>query len=247
MPTDPSFGVVVPAKGARMSAPETGAASPESVAKSPDSAEREDGRKRMRTARNASTFFVLAAVAISIGVFASLSVGTGWRVYTVYGGSMEPHFSQGDLIFTSSASPASIEPGEIIVFTADWASEKYQQRVVHRVAAVGVVNGEPFAYTRGDANSIADPGPVDLTSDSVRVVRFSVSNGAFWLRLLTTPYALALIVAAMGITLTGFALSRGITPSRLGDAAVWLRTPPAQSQRSTAPQSETLLQESRLG
>ena len=68
-----------------------------------------------------------------------------WRAYTVQGGSMEPHYGTGDLIVTSTVDPESVQAGQIIVFTADWASEKYEHRVVHRIAAIGTVDGSPVA------------------------------------------------------------------------------------------------------
>lgn len=165
---------------------------------------------KMQKYRKFATVVVVASIAAAIGIVASLSIGTGWRAYTVHGGSMQPHYSQGDLIITSSVSPRNIESGEIIVFTADWASEKFERRVVHRVAAVGTIDGLPVAYTRGDANSIADPQPVNLTADHVTVVRFSVSNGAFWLGLLTAPYTLAIFFASVGMGVVALAMSKGL-------------------------------------
>ncbi len=156
------------------------------------------------------TYLLGAVIAAVIGIVAGFSIGTGWRAYTVHGGSMEPHYQQGDLIVTSALDARSAEPGQIIVFTADWASERYNQRVVHRIIAVGSADGVPFAYTRGDANTIDDPQPVDLTASSVRVVRFSVSNGAFWLAQLTAPYALAGFVALLGLAATTVLMKTGL-------------------------------------
>ncbi len=194
----------------------------------------------MSRAAKIAGYVMAAIVAIAIGVTASLSLGTGWRAYTVYGGSMEPHYAEGDLIVTSSSSVADVEPGQIIVFTADWASAKYEQRVVHRVAAVGNVDGVPFAYTRGDANSVDDPQPVNLRTDDVSVVRFSVQNGAFWLDMLTAPYALALIFAGLGIAGTAAALATGRSPLGLRNSG-WLRTAQHAPQRQTTPHPEQLL------
>ena len=83
-------------------------------------------------------------------------------------------------------------PGQIIVFVADWASDRYAHRVVHRVAAVGEIDGQSIAYTRGDANEIADPQPVDLSGD-VRVVRFSIAAGGVWAQLLAGPFVAAVL------------------------------------------------------
>lgn len=238
MPTSPPFGVALPAKDARISALETGAAiEPPQRATPSDMVQGEGQPSRMQILGRISIVIVVTAVAAAIGVAASLGIGTGWRAYTVYGGSMQPQYAQGDLIFTSSSSVGNVKPGQIIVFTADWASEKYEQRVVHRVAAVGTVDGVPFAYTRGDANSVDDPLPVDLRSEDVSVVRFSVSNGAFWMDVITAPYSLALIFATLGIAVAGIALSAGLSPRSVRNTN-WLKTPATASQQSSAGQQE---------
>lgn len=206
----------------------------------PETTENQKRSTRLQMLGNIVTILFVTGIAATIGVYSSLSIGTGWRAYTVHGGSMEPHYAQGDLIITSSVNAANIEPGQIIVFTADWASEKYEQRVVHRVAAVGTIDGLPIAYTRGDANSIADPQPVDLTGDNVSMVRFSLSNGSFWLELLTAPYALAGILAATGIAVAGLAISRGL-PSFEPRKTHWFRSKGTDTQGSSTQQQEQVL------
>lgn len=146
-------------------------------------------------------------VAAAAGFMVALNFGPGWRAYTVQGGSMQPQYEQGDLIVTSSARSTEVTPGDIIVFVADWASEKYEHRVVHRVAAVGEINGLPVAYTRGDANLIADPQPVDLTSN-VRMVRYTISSGGFWTELLAGPFVIA-VMATLGAGMIGAGASTG--------------------------------------
>lgn len=151
------------------------------------------------------TGFLGAAAFIAV-----FTLNADWRAYTVQGGSMEPHYQQGDVIVTSAARADAVQPGQIIVFTADWASEKYEQRVVHRVAAVGTINDIPIAYTRGDANAIADPRPVDLRND-VRVVRFSLPADGIWLALIAGPLTVA-IAATFAAGLTGAAISTSVPP-----------------------------------
>lgn len=158
----------------------------------------------MSTTAKISVTVITAGIAATAGFLAVLSTGADWRAYTVQGGSMEPQYEQGDLIITSTAGAEDVQPGEIIVFKADWASNKYDQRVVHRVAAVGTIQGLPIAYTRGDANAIADPRPVDLTGD-VRVVKFSIPAGGLWLRLLLGPVIVAVLATlAAGMTAAAF-------------------------------------------
>ncbi len=160
--------------------------------------------------RKAFAVFTVAVAATAIGVTAGLLSGSGWKAFTVHGVSMEPHYYQGDLIITSSLENRALEPGSIIVFTADWASARHDNRVVHRVTALGSINGVPYAYTRGDNNSVDDPYPVNLAADDVQVVRLSVANGAHWLERLTTPRMLALTVAGAAFLVLGGAAFFGV-------------------------------------
>ena len=151
---------------------------------------------------------IAAVVATVAGLIVALSIGPDWRAYTVQGGSMQPVYDPNDLIITSATDAKNVRPGQIIVFVADWASEKYEHRVVHRVAAVGEIDGQPIAYTRGDANLIADPRPVDLQGD-VRVVRFSLAAGGMWAQLLAGPF-MAAVLATLGAGIMGAALSTSL-------------------------------------
>jgi signal peptidase I len=149
---------------------------------------------------------IVAAFVVTAITFTAVAVGieSGWRAYTVQGGSMQPEYDQGDLIVTSTVDTASVQPGQIIVFTADWASERYAHRVVHRVSAIGEVDGQPVAYTRGDANTVSDPAPVNLNGD-VRVVRFTIAQGGLWAEMLTGPFMVISLVT-LGAAMIGAVL-----------------------------------------
>jgi signal peptidase len=136
---------------------------------------------------------VTAAIAVFAMLIVSNAVIPGWHAYTVQGGSMQPEYRQGDLIITTITDAASVQPGQIIVFNAGWASDEYGQRVVHRVVATGSFDGEPVAFTKGDANSVDDPEPV-LLSGSVNLVRLTIpSAGA------TTGPVVAFVLLLLGI------------------------------------------------
>lgn len=165
---------------------------------------------------------LLAVGLMTIVVFSGgPGFGPDLRAYTVQGNSMQPVYEPGDLIITSTKGARSVQPGEIIVFVADWASDKYDHRVVHRVAAVGEIDGHRIAYTRGDANLIADPVPVDLAGD-VRVVHYKLHAGGIWAELLIGPILLA-IVATLGAGTIGAALSM---------AAPWVLAGARQGRRA---------------
>lgn len=176
----------------------------------------------LKSSVHANTALVTAAITAIAGLIVVLSFSPNLRAYTVQGGSMQPVYNQGDLILTSSASADSVRPGQIIVFVADWASEKYDHRVVHRVAAVGDIDGLPIAYTRGDANLIADPQPVDLRGD-VRVVRLRIPAGGVLVDLLAGPF-LAAGLATLSAGLLGAIFSIGLPTIGSNLRQLW-RTP----------------------
>lgn len=162
----------------------------------------------MKNMRKIGVVAVMAGFAVTAGLTALLSTGQHWRAYTVQGGSMQPGYDQGDLIITSQVAARDIQPGQVIVFVADWASEKYEHRVVHRVSAVGEIDGLPVAFTRGDANLVADPGPVDLTGE-VRAVRMRVPAGGLWLEWMAGPFVIA-VLATIAAGFAGASLSGGM-------------------------------------
>lgn len=159
----------------------------------------------------AATALVAGAAA---GFMLALSLGPGWRVFTIEGQSMEPAYHRGDLIFTAVKPADEVEPGQTIVFHADWANGKHGGRVAHRVAAVGQFNDGVYVYTQGDANLIADPEAVDITNGA-RVVTAYVPSGGKWAHLVGAPF----MFATLGTLAAGFmgaTLSTAIPAARLG-------------------------------
>jgi signal peptidase I len=158
---------------------------------------------------NSPRKWIAAVIAVTAGaaagVMMSLSLGPGWRAYTIEGSSMEPALSHGDLIITTVQPAESIEPGQTAVFVADWASEKTDRRVAHRIAAVGQVGGRVIAYTQGDANLIADPAPIDVTNGA-RVMSFHIPGGGKLASVFGFPFILA-VVSTFSAGLAGMTLS----------------------------------------
>ena len=154
-------------------------------------------------------FGIISMLAIATAiVMLFLTLGPAWTAYTVQGHSMEPEFQPGDLIITTRTNGNAVETGQIIVFVADWASDKYDHRVVHRVVATGSIDGRQIAYTRGDANSLVDPQPVDL-GDGIGVVRYRVHSGGILARIVAGPFMIATI-ATLAAGLLGASLSTGV-------------------------------------
>jgi signal peptidase I len=73
------------------------------------------------------------------------------QMFIVRGGSMEPAIPLGAAIFVRQIDPATIQPGDVITFTAESGTV-----VTHRVIEVTGTNGLAF-HTKGDASESADP------------------------------------------------------------------------------------------
>ena len=162
----------------------------------------------MNSPRKVIAVAIAVIAGLTAGLLLSLSLGPGWRAYTIEGGSMEPALSDGDLIITTMKTAEDVKPGQTAVFVADWASKKTGQRVAHRVAAVGQIGDRIVAYTQGDANLIADPAPIDITSGA-QVMSFHVPGGGKWADIFAFPFMTA-VLSTFGTGLIGATLSAGL-------------------------------------
>ncbi len=73
--------------------------------------------------------------------------------YRIVSPSMEPTVSEGSLVYVKEKAPGLMEEGTIIAF------ERNGIPVIHRV--VNNLREQKLLITKGDANSINDPDPVD--------------------------------------------------------------------------------------
>lgn len=114
-------------------------------------------RRSMPKFKLRSVLIVLCGLMIGVFVYFAnatafvgnrLSMPFGYGAAVVLSGSMEPEFSEGDLIIVKES--ADYQPNDIVVF-ADGGS-----LVVHRIIAI---DGETVT-TKGDANNIPDK-PID--------------------------------------------------------------------------------------
>ena len=106
----------------------------------------------------------------------------GYGAAVVLSGSMEPEFSQGDLIIVKEAD--SLIEGEIVVY------QESGMLIVHRIIDI---DGETIT-TKGDANAVAD-NPIDRLAVKGEVV-FSIPFIGTLVNLLKTPIGTILIFAA---------------------------------------------------
>ena len=99
------------------------------------------------------TVIMIASVVVCLGL--ALPRFAGISQYVVISGSMEPAIPVGSLVYAREADPASLDPGDVIVFYTD---EHTDTPVTHRVVENHQADQE--VITKGDANAQNDLSPV---------------------------------------------------------------------------------------
>lgn len=176
-------------------------------------------RPRAPWPRRVATVALWAVVVAGVGAFLTAMVVPLWfqaqdqRLLIVTSGSMEPHFSAGDVVVLRAVNDASeLTPGLVVAFQPIGTSELVTHRIVEvvRLPAMSEVpdsggrqvprldpEGRPveLAYirTQGDANAQPDPDATPL--ERVRGVLLAVHEG--WGRPLewaTSPVGRAMLL-----------------------------------------------------
>jgi len=125
----------------------------------------------MKSPRLKKAWNVISTIIVVIFVFCAVflmgSRVLGYQVFNVISGSMEPHYSVGDLIYVKKVDVNDIKVGTPITFVLN------EDLVVatHRVVKIDVEN--QHFYTKGDANETADSTPVHF-NNVIGVPKFSI-------------------------------------------------------------------------
>ena len=101
---------------------------------------------------------VLVIVVVVFAVFLMGSRLVGLQVFHVVSPSMEPNYSEGDLLYVKAVDPDSVKVGDPITFVLN------EDLVVatHRVVAIDSENRQ--FTTKGDANKTEDAAPVHFNN-----------------------------------------------------------------------------------
>ena len=105
---------------------------------------------------------ILSGLLVAVVVLAAAGLVllrvTGYQVFNVVSGSMEPTYSVGDLLYVKSVDPDAVKVGDPITFVLN------ENLVVatHRVVRIDAENRH--FYTKGDANETADAAPVHFNN-----------------------------------------------------------------------------------
>lgn len=86
---------------------------------------------------------------------------------------MSPTIKVGGLIIVKEVSPQNIQEGDVITFR----SSSTDNVTTHRVIDIENANGIKFV-TKGDANNVQDPNPIDSSFLVGKVVKFIPYLGA---------------------------------------------------------------------
>lgn len=102
--------------------------------------------------RIVSSFLIITAFTIAIGIPLLLSGVTGFNLWQGEGISMEPTFYEGDFVVTRNVSASDLQPGDVVLF------QEGEKHVMHRIVSIEAgAAGETTFITQGDNNQVADP------------------------------------------------------------------------------------------
>lgn len=149
--------------------------------------------------KKAAENFGLAVIILlmTVVVLTFLAPHFGWRVDTVFSGSMEPELKVGGVAVTRPVEAGDIKVGDIITFHSP-LSEKVTS---HRVIAVDDDSSSHF-QTKGDANEDADPFVVPA-QNVVGKVCFHIPYFGYAAQFVRTPLGLLLTLCLPGLIIMG--------------------------------------------
>ena len=138
--------------------------------------------KKKRDARKKDSKIGFIAIALSVTFILSVSmlISCQFRfcAIVIATESMTGEINKGDMIIYESYTDQTIKEGQVVVFLQD------QNKIVHRVVRIDVIDGEVRYITKGDANEsedlgyITDKDIVGLTNVKIAYVGFPT----LWLR-----------------------------------------------------------------
>ena len=127
----------------------------------------------------------------------------GYQMYIVLSGSMSPEFDTGSLAFVRETDPAELAVGDIITYRSAPGSDSL---TTHRI--VEVRNGSDLRFvTRGDANTVNDPSPVQAENVVGRVTG-SVPYMGYVMDFAQTRQGLILLIFVPGVLIIIFELGK---------------------------------------
>ena len=138
------------------------------------------------------TSWVLVGVVVVAACFLMGSRLVGYRVFNIVSGSMEPEYSEGDLIYVKEVEPASVEPGDVITFILN------EDLVVATHRVVRIDTEKQRFFTKGDANETEDGTPVHF-NNLLGIPQFAIPCLGYVSDFLQNPPGMYVTIAAVAI------------------------------------------------
>lgn len=149
------------------------------------------GHPIKRAARILVGALLISSILAALLVFlcTSLPALMGYKTMVVTGGSMAPSILAGDAIIMRSASPGSVQAGDVITFS----NGEGQGLITHRVMAIKEIQGTTYYQTKGDLNDSPDP---DLTPAEAVYGKAALTlpKAGYLLRFTATPLGKAMVL-----------------------------------------------------
>ena len=140
----------------------------------------------------------------------------------VLGGSMEPTYHIGSILFIEKANPAGVQVGDIITFTTPQTGTQFEGTLTtHRVTSIDTESGGLAFHTQGDANNVEDtwivPADTVVGRGSFSIpylgyVSSFVRSKTGFIALVVIPAVLIVIMELSSIAKTLRERKKGISP-----------------------------------
>lgn len=172
--------------------------------------------------RGAATVAQLIGAVIIFAVLGLLlaSVGPvlfGYHTVVITSASMAPAVPVGSVLVSRPTPVESLKAGDIITFHR---SERPATSVTHRVVGISDEGTERFFVTKGDANSVADPEPLELKGEIDRAL-YVVPFAGYILGFATSRSGAAILSAVAVLVLLPSPTSLLKRPSFAWTGALW--------------------------
>lgn len=149
----------------------------------------------------------------------------------VLGGSMEPTYRLGSILFIERVRPEDVRAGDVITFdSAGFDGGRPASLTTHRVTAIERTDAQLMFRTKGDANTTEDPTPVPasaLAGRGVLAIPYVGFASAF-VRSRTGFLLLVVLPAMVMIILEGRTILRSLGSRRVRTAARRMNADPAR-------------------
>jgi signal peptidase len=147
--------------------------------------------------------------ALVLATLCALCVGlavlrmSGFGVFVVTGGSMEPNIRKGSIVLVEPVAPSAVRVGDVVTFTS------YDQVTTHRVIAIEASSDGLGFQTKGDSNEVADPelktfpGKVGLLRGTIPFVGYALAYAQAYWRLALTACAVLMFFGCASLLFFG--------------------------------------------